>query len=199
MSLSNTMFTIKYCLVWLTRLHLCRGFGIQSPWAYSFVRYVVNEHYPYYAYADMRAKHTIMNKKIEKMGKLLFRLANFVQPTTSYLDREILTNQPLLSEYILRGCNNTTILPLPSNTQTLHTKEPLLFVIGNDNTPLHTLTTCKKQSVAVILDIYSNKKQAQMWHTLKNNHNASVSFDLYYCGIVFLNKDIYKQHYKINF
>ena len=40
--------------VWLSRINHCRGFGVQSPSAYAFIRYVVNEHYPYYAYEDLR-------------------------------------------------------------------------------------------------------------------------------------------------
>ena len=37
---------------WLCRCKYCRGFGVQSPSAYSFIRYVINEHYPYYAYSE---------------------------------------------------------------------------------------------------------------------------------------------------
>ena len=47
------MTSLPRWLVWLSRIHHCRGFGIQSPTDYAFVRYVVNEHWPYYAYDEL--------------------------------------------------------------------------------------------------------------------------------------------------
>ena len=66
-------------LVWLSRIHCCRGFGIQSPTDYAFVRYVVNEHWPYYAYDVLRDDDWLR----EKLGRLYMRLANWRQPTCS--------------------------------------------------------------------------------------------------------------------
>lgn len=47
---------VKRLSVWLRRAHHSRGFGVQSPSAYSFVRYVINEHYPYYSYDLLAAQ-----------------------------------------------------------------------------------------------------------------------------------------------
>ena len=49
------MLFIRRWLVWLSRIHRVWGFGIQSPTDYAFVRYVVNEHWPYYAYEELTA------------------------------------------------------------------------------------------------------------------------------------------------
>ena len=38
---------------WLKGIGKLRGFGIQSPWAYDFVRDVVAERRPYYKYAEI--------------------------------------------------------------------------------------------------------------------------------------------------
>ena len=69
-------------LVWLSRIHCCRGFGIQSPTDYAFVRYVVNEHWPYYAYDVLHEADWLR----EKLGRLYFRLANWRQPTVILSD-----------------------------------------------------------------------------------------------------------------
>ena len=74
--------------VWLSRIAYCRGFGIQSPSAYRFVRYVINEHYPYYAYADLqkrRASTCCTTVRVEsrvalRLLRLCLRVANEVQP-----------------------------------------------------------------------------------------------------------------------
>ena len=73
------MYYLKRLWIWITRLTCCRGFGIQSPSAYSFVRYVVNEHYPYYAYADLADSFPQLGKRERKLGEFYFRLANFAQ------------------------------------------------------------------------------------------------------------------------
>ena len=65
-------------LVWLSRIHKCQGFGIQSPTDFDFVRTVVNEHSAYYAYDELQSDNWMQRK----LGKLYFRVANWRQPTT---------------------------------------------------------------------------------------------------------------------
>ena len=60
----------------MSRAKYCRGFGIQSPWAYRFVRYVVNEHYPYYAYDDLRPLFPHLSKRERRVCELYLRIAN---------------------------------------------------------------------------------------------------------------------------
>ena len=76
------MTKLKRWLVWLSRIHHCMGFGIQSPTDYSFVRNVVNEHWPYYAYENL----TDADWKQQKIGRLYFRLANWCQPDVMLTD-----------------------------------------------------------------------------------------------------------------
>jgi hypothetical protein len=70
--------------VFLSRLHHSLGFGIQSPTDYAFVRYVVNEHWPYYAYQQLNAMTRDSLKR--KLGRLYFRLANWRQPSMMVRD-----------------------------------------------------------------------------------------------------------------
>ena len=65
---------------WLCRCKYSRGFGVQSPSAYSFIRYVINEHYPYYAYSELEERYEMPGRLQHKLGRLLFRLANYWQP-----------------------------------------------------------------------------------------------------------------------
>ena len=48
---------------------------MQSPWAYRFIRYVINEHYPYYSYEDLRLRWFRIDVLSRKMAELLFRIA----------------------------------------------------------------------------------------------------------------------------
>lgn len=63
---------------YLSRVGKSRGFGIQSPWAYSFVREVIYETCPYYAYAEIDSR--IGNSAERKWAKLHFRVSNSVYP-----------------------------------------------------------------------------------------------------------------------
>lgn len=61
---------------YISRIGKSKGFGIQSPWAYSFVNDVIMEKLPYYEYSIIESKN--LSKKDEKKEKLYFRLRNFV-------------------------------------------------------------------------------------------------------------------------
>ena len=76
------MNLLKRYFIWFSRIHQCRGFGIQSPTDYSFVRYVINEHWPYYAYDQLDWDDWLTSK----LGRLYFRLANWKQPSMMIQD-----------------------------------------------------------------------------------------------------------------
>lgn len=60
----------------LVRKPRSRGFGIQSPSIYRFVRYVLDERWPYYAYADLRDALPDLPKRERSKAEMLFRLSN---------------------------------------------------------------------------------------------------------------------------
>ena len=76
------MNKLKRYFRWLCRIGYCRGFGVQSPSAYRFIRYVINEHYPYYAYSDLRSELPDVSWLERKRMELYFRIANFRQAGT---------------------------------------------------------------------------------------------------------------------
>ena len=106
--------------VWLSRIGHCRGFSVQSPSAYAFIRYVINEHYPYYAYDDMlKAWPDIKGLRL-KLCRLYFRLANFAQAqqwtwcgTLPEAERQ----------HIGRGCHNTKV----ETTQASQPSQPAML------------------------------------------------------------------------
>ena len=82
----------RYLTSW-SRHHRSGGFGIHSPFAYNFVRTVLREPTPYYAYAGIsqlvrtikanttpRQRHE-MDLMSEREAKLLFRVTNFFNPS----------------------------------------------------------------------------------------------------------------------
>ncbi len=172
------MNQFKRFFVWLSRIHRCRGFGIQSPTDYSFVRYVINEHWPYYGYEQLEGNDWLTNK----LGRLYFRLANWRQPTMMLVDD--------YQRYLQAGCNKTTFAPIINKVE-------LARVTIDDKDGWEVLLSkCDNQSVIVVEGLWRNWER---WHEIEADERTAITFDLYYCGIVFFDKTRYKHNYKINF
>ena len=172
------MNQIKRIFIWLRRIHRSYGFGIQSPTDYSFVRYVINEHWPYYAYDSLTDDDWL----VQKLGRLYFRLANWRRPQQMLPDGYI--------KYWEAGCHSTRF------TADIERVELARLDIEDVNLYELLLPKCNEQSVMVVENIYANWAR---WQDIVRDDRAGTTFDLYYCGIVFFDKNRYNNHYTINF
>ena len=173
-----TMNILRRYYVWLRRLnHIC-GFGIQSPTDYWFVRYVVNERWPYYAYSFLTDNDWLT----QKLGRLYFRLANWRQPAYMLIDD--------FHKYWKTGSQKIRFV------STLNKIELGRITIEEIEKSLEILNQCDTQSVLVIEGIYRNP---ELWAAIINDERVGTSYDLYYCGILLFDKRPYHHHYVINF
>ena len=164
--------------VWLKRLRYSRGFGIQSPTDYQYVRYVINEHWPYYAFTEIG--HTYDSLK-RKLGQLYFRVANARQPN-------VIVDWLGYDDYLMAACPNAQIVRSAAKVE-------LAFLPLNiDYNRLFDL--CDEHSVVVFQDIWRNQP---LWHCIEYDERVSVTFDLYYCGIVFFDRKRSPHNYVVNF
>jgi len=175
---TDLMLRLKHVFVWLSRATHCRGFGIQSPSDYHFVRYVINEHWPYYAY-------TILGKDDGwlrgKLGRLYFRLANWRQPA-------YIVDLTGSASYLQAGCRKAQVV---SSAETIE-----LAILPLSNNYAEWFSHCNSSSVVVFEGISRNR---QLWQRIIASKQVTISFDLYYCGIVMLDTKRTKQHYIVNF
>jgi hypothetical protein len=174
------MTAFKRWLVWLSRIHKCQGFGIQSPTDFDFVRTVVNEHSPYYAYDHIKASCWHQRH----LGQLYLRIANWRQPST------ILTDDYL--PWFQAGCRSARILSNLGN-------EPLQLArieIEQHAQLEQFYTHCNQQSVIIVEGIF---RDWEVWHAIEHDERTGTTFDLYYCGIVFVDTQRFKHNYRINF
>ena len=179
------MTPLKRWLIWLSRIHKCQGFGIQSPTDFDFVRLVVNEHGPYYAYDEIKAADWIQRK----FGKLYLRVANWRQPDT------IVTND--YQPWFQAGCRSARIVSHPLTLSPSHPHIELARINMEQHEQLEELYThCNQQSVIIVEGIWHNW---DAWHTIEHDSRTGTTFDLYYCGIVFFDTQRYKHNYRINF
>lgn len=188
------MYSIKRLLVWILRIRHCRGFGVQSPSDYSFIRYVINEHYPYYAYSDLDRAFPFQDRKTRKIGRLCFRLANFLQP-------DVIVNSPsspVLPEYLTAGCRKAFIV---DGVADLTRIDLLIFGLsdGSEDLFAEAVRKADSKSVFVMDGIRRNREGKDFWKRVRADDRVGITFDLFDVGIVFFDRKRYKQNYLVNF
>ena len=182
-------------IIWLKRIHLSRGFGVQSPFAYSFIRYVISEHYPYYEYSRLLSEQPKLSNIKKKLCLLYFRIANFAQ-ADSWM---VLNNDSSLYErFIKAGCHKTKVIGsvLNSDSAGVVCVQSLIEDKESINTVLKRAT---KSTILIIEGIYKDKDIKAEWLRLIQSERVILSFDLYYCGILLFDKEFVKQNYIVNF
>ena len=176
-------------LIWLSRIGHCRGFGIQSPGDYWFVRYVINEHWPYYQYDTLGKDEDWLTQKV---GRLLFRIANWRQPSV--------IESSTYQEYLQAGCRKALLVEGEDGRRE-ETKESDDLVVmsleGDYRSRLtHIYNKVKSDTVLIVADI---RRAKDLWREIVADERSVITFDLYYCGIVMFDKKRHKQNYIINF
>lgn len=177
--LRDSMNQMVRLWVYLSRMHHSLGFGIQSPTDYAFVRYVINEQWSYYAYQQLN--ELTDDWLTRKLGLLYFRLANWRQPSLMQRDE--------YEPYWKAGCQRVVL------TDHLDKVELARFDI-HDSDIATIYNKVDSHSVIVIERIYQDW---DLWHEIERDSRTGVTFDLYYCGIVFFDTKRQKKNYKVNF
>jgi hypothetical protein len=181
----------------LQRAKYSRGFGVQSPWAYRFIRYVVNEHYPYYSYKDLEQVYGHLPKQTLKLCRLYFRIANFQRPS-QVLDY----NSPsdAYADYMKAGCHRMEIVPLHQPSDISKVELLRLSLEGDYRAVFEkAVQVADAQSLVVVEQIKRNRETKEFWKSIVSDPRCITTFDLYYCGIIFFDKKRYKENYKVNF
>lgn len=155
-----------------------RGFGIQSPSDYWLVRYVINEHWPYYQYATLGRDDDWLHRKL---GRLCFRLANERQPQT-------IVSWAGYHDYLQAGCRKAWLVEEACHVD--------MAVVSIKTDYKRLFQECNDQSLVVFMDIW---QYPEYWRCIIHDEQVTLSFDLYYCGIVMFDPKRKKQHYIINF
>lgn len=193
-------YKVQRYLHWLRRIKYCRGFGVQSPSAYRFIRYVINEHYPYYAYDELRKELPRLDSLTRKRMELYFRVANFRQASL-WLD--FCERNDVIATYVGRGCHATQVRRITDLRQiTADDRIEVLRICpsaGCEALLEAALQKADDRTLFIIEDIGYNDTAKRMWQKLLESDITSVSYDLYYLGIVFFDRKRYKNNYIVNF
>ena len=193
-------YKVQRYLHWLRRIKYCRGFGVQSPSAYRFIRYVINEHYPYYAYDELRKELPRLDSLTRKRMELYFRISNFGQAS---LCLDYSRRDDTIATYVGRGCNATRVRNIADSQQPVSRDKIEVLricpIAGCESVLAAALEQADDRTLFVIEDIGYNDTAKRMWQKLLESDITSVSYDLYYLGIAFFDRKRYKNNYIVNF
>ena len=193
-------YKVQRYLHWLRRIKYCRGFGVQSPSAYRFIRYVINEHYPYYAYDELRKELPRLDSLTRKRMELYFRISNYRQASL-WLDYS--RRDDTIATYVGRGCNATRVRNIADSQQPVSRDKIEVLricpIAGCESVLAAALKQADDHTLFIIEDIGYNDTAKRMWQKLLESDLTSVSYDLYYLGIAFFDRNRYKNNYIVNF
>lgn len=190
-------YRVKWVWNWIHRMGYSRGFGVQSPSAYSFIRYVLTEHYPYYAYDELKMRFKSFDHATKKKGRLYFRLANYAQ-ASHWFDYHS-AEQPYAA-YVHEGCRKTVFQAIDGKTIP-HTFRIARLSMTEDYQAVYE-ALCKvatDDSILILEGINANKDTKAFWKRVQESQKATRTYDLFLCGIIVFDTSKHKHHYIVNF
>ncbi|MBO4658778.1 MAG: hypothetical protein J5637_04080 [Prevotella sp.] len=197
------MHRIKRAIIWLKRIGHGRGFSVQSPNDYRFLRNVIKQSSPYYKYDELQRSADHHGAPSKKICQLYFRLANYAQ-ADYFLEINSLTDD--VPEYVEAASKKTkTIrLQLPENRMPEECKGMTLlarcsYAPGMDDLVKQVVSDSDERSVIVVDNIYADSDAQRFWEQLSDDSQVTVSYDLYHCGILLKESRRYKKKYFVNY
>lgn len=190
-------YRVKWIWNWIHRMGYSRGFGVQSPSAYSFIRYVLTEHYPYYAYDELKMRFKSFDHATKKKGRLYFRLANYAQ-ASHWFDYHS-AEQPYAA-YVHEGCRKTVFQAIDGKTIPNAFRIARLSMTEDYQAVYEAL--CKvatDDSILILEGINDDKDTKAFWKRVQESQKATRTYDLFLCGIIVFDKSKHKHHYIVNF
>ena len=190
-------YRVKWIWNWIHRMGYSRGFGVQSPSAYSFIRYVLTEHYPYYAYDELKMRFKSFDHATKKKGRLYFRLANYAQ-ASHWFDYHS-AEQPYAA-YVHEGCRKTVFQAIDGKTIPNTFRIARLSMTEDYQAVYEAL--CKvatDDSILILEGINDNKDTKAFWKRVQESQKATRTYDLFLCGIIVFDTSKHKHHYIVNF
>lgn len=190
-------YRVKWVWNWIHRMGYSRGFGVQSPSAYSFIRYVLTEHYPYYAYDELKMRFKSFDHATKKKGRLYFRLANYAQ-ASHWFDYHLAEQH--YAAYVHEGCRKTVFQAIDGKTIPNAFRIARLSMSEDYQAVYEAL--CKvatDDSILILEGINDNKDTKAFWKRVQESQKATRTYDLFLCGIIVFDTSKHKHHYIVNF
>src|SRR3712207_2855216 len=187
---------------WLRRMPRSRGFGVQSPFAYHFVRHVAAQRRIYNGVGKLCRDHPHLTDGQRRRCMFYLRMADYLRPHAICCLGE---TRQAERDYMLKGCPQARMLvPEGDAIEALQAQagEVCLLLVPDSDAArawaLQALPLMGSGSAIIAEGIYRDEASQAWWQRLVESAYVGVSFDLYDCGVLFFDTRKFKQNYKIN-
>lgn len=184
----NRNIDIRNPLVWLLRVrHRC-GYGVHSPFAFHLITQVIYSPGRYYAYDRLDRLHSpterLLRPRRRAVCRLLFRLANFVQPGRICAPGAGDTERA----YLQAGCRKAEITDRMA-------PDSLLIYIYREADDDGQLPQVADGGVVVVDGL---RRHRALWQRLKASDIYQVTLDLHDVGLAFRRDGMQRDDYIVN-
>ena len=193
---------------WLVRFRHRRGYGIHSPFAFSFVTDVIYERGEYYAYAPLNTirpgcgkRHLLRRRDL----RLLFRIANASGAQEVLLAAH---DAQRVKQYVAaarpRARLHTAAPDSGALRDALHNLRGIHLAYAEaealDRSTAELLLVAAEPNAYIVLHgIHRNAASRKAWDNLRADSRTRVTFDLHDFGIACLEARLNKEDYIINY
>ena len=204
LSLNRKILNLKSLLIrienWCRRIRHRHGYGVHSPSDFYLITSVIYEKLPYYAYQDLHALRTQYKgekKYREKVDRLIFRIANHLQPAVWTDDSPAGAITPL---YIEAACPRARCVTI-EKAAAEGLKVELAHIASEDYRDHfeRLLPLVCGKSCFIIGTPHESHEKEDWWKEVIADPRTGVTFDLYDIGLVFFNMKRFKEHRIVNF
>lgn len=201
------MIDLKRWFCYVLRMPRTYGFGVQSPFAYRFIREVVNDHSNFQSPRVCHGKQGVLsffrfpvtvNERIQRSSKLdrriymlLLRLLAYQQPYACFVSSNI--HDPLL--YDMFSFGSCRVISSLSVSESVSMAVISYGFLDCDS----LLDRMDNNGLLIVMGIRKHRKALEFWRLLISDNRTFVSFDLYDVGVIFFNSKMHKRVYCCNF
>ena len=183
-------------LRWLFRFRHRQGYGIHSPFAFSFVTDVVYESGAYYAYPELdrlwqQARRSGLTPLRRKDCRLLLRLANYVRPVQAVV---VGLGPQSVEMACMRAGSRHTIWTAEGCSADL-----VVAMKGWEHRAVELLERVNPGGMLLLYGVGRNADSRRAWQQVLQQLAAQVSFDLYDWGVICCRPELQRQHYVVNY
>ena len=181
---------LQSLFVRLHRMPRTRGFGVQSPSAYRFLRDVVSARGRYAIGEVQKGNEPSVKKDRLKLLKFYARIANFTQAKHWFVSERLASAD--METYICAGCQEAQMSSKYNDNE--------VYVVDADDEQLvdDILNRASSTSLLIIEGISRSRKALDAWRQVMADSRTGVCFDMYKIGVVFFDLKKFKTSYQVN-
>ena len=176
---------------YLLRMPRTYGFGVQSPFAYRFIRQVVHGGNGFPCGDSLELLLSGASKCERRLLLVVLKLALYSHADTCFMPSKYI-DSPFGK--MLRGLHIKPVsqLPLLDKVQ--------LAIVSTDYSDYGLLLDRMLANGVLLVDgIHAGKKSYGFWKLLLADKRTFVTFDLFDIGVIFFDPKMYKRNYRCNY